>query len=453
MAYKRTFPQSSSSEIDTQINGDKQLHERNVYRQKPPNFAKLAERYPEFGKYVNVNQGIGKIDFKDPEAVRQLAYTLLKDDFDLEVDFPLDRLCPMIPNRLNYLLWIEDLLKATKIDQEDIIKGIDIGIGASCIYPLLGCRLNSTWNFLGTEIDSRSFSYAKANVIRNELSDRIQLYLNPTTKTLPLNEIDENSRYSFTMCNPPFYESYEQVEAGINTKKLKPHAVCTGSSNELITQGGEAQFISAMISESLELLDRVSWYTTMVGRKETLDIVVTKLKSSKINNYAVTEFCQGVTRRWGLAWSFLDQRLYKEISQPASKRLKKLAPPTTQFTQTYSISPVVCYNLLRDLMEELRIEHTIHENPKTLNGTARINTWSRSARRLLQRGEFNLTCLSTESILFEFESQIEAGDIPDSTNVKFTWIKGEKRDLFESFYSHVKKRIENHVKALSSEHI
>ncbi|ORY00924.1 hypothetical protein K493DRAFT_278395 [Basidiobolus meristosporus CBS 931.73] len=354
----------------------------------------------------------------------------------------------MIPNRLNYLLWIDDLLQSTKMDQE-VVRGIDIGVGASCVYPLLGCRLNRNWHFLGTEIDPRSFSYAKANVERNGLSDRIQLFLNPTSKTLPLDEADGDARFSFAMCNPPFYENYEQVEAGINTKKLKPRAVCTGSSNELITEGGEAQFISTMISESLELLDRVSWYTTMVGRKETLDVVVAKLKSSKINNYAITEFCQGVTRRWGLAWSFMDQRLSKEIAQPTSKRLKKLAPPTTQFCHTYPLVPIVCRSFLKELMDELQVEYSADDETKTLSGLTRVNTWSRSARRLRQRGE--LMPVATENILFEFESKVDPGEKPGTACVIFTWVRGESRDLFESFHSHIKKRIETYTNGLSVE--
>ena len=48
-----------------------------------------------------------------------------------------------------------------------------IGTGSSCIYPLLGCRMNS-WRFLATEVDCEAVKYAVENVERNGLSDKIE---------------------------------------------------------------------------------------------------------------------------------------------------------------------------------------------------------------------------------------------------------------------------------------
>ena len=65
------------------------------------------------------------MNFGDPEAVRALTWTLLKNDFNLDVDLPADCLVPRVTQRLNYLLWLEDL-----VNQNDIkgpIIGIDIG--------------------------------------------------------------------------------------------------------------------------------------------------------------------------------------------------------------------------------------------------------------------------------------------------------------------------------------
>ena len=102
------------------------MHERNIYN-LPPDFIKLSEQYENFGKHVTVSSdGKGHLNFKDPEAVRELTYTLLKHDFGLLLDIPLDRLIPTVPLRLNYILWIEDLLKECSLEQEPV-KGIDIG--------------------------------------------------------------------------------------------------------------------------------------------------------------------------------------------------------------------------------------------------------------------------------------------------------------------------------------
>lgn len=56
---------------------------------------------------------------------RELTICLLKDKFGLNIDFPLDSLCPAVPNRLNYILWLEDLLDDTIKDEQNMT-GIDM---------------------------------------------------------------------------------------------------------------------------------------------------------------------------------------------------------------------------------------------------------------------------------------------------------------------------------------
>lgn len=66
---------------------------------------------------------------------------------------PDGQLCPTVPNRSNYIHWIEDLLSSDIIPNsngdKNFIKGLDIGTGANCIYPLLGASLLG-WSFVGT---------------------------------------------------------------------------------------------------------------------------------------------------------------------------------------------------------------------------------------------------------------------------------------------------------------
>lgn len=57
-----------------------------------------------------------------------------------------------MPNRSNYIHWIEDLLALdiiplTRADGD--VKGFDIGTGANCIYPLLGASILG-WKFVGS---------------------------------------------------------------------------------------------------------------------------------------------------------------------------------------------------------------------------------------------------------------------------------------------------------------
>lgn len=66
---------------------------------------------------------------------------------------PDGQLCPTVPNRSNYIHWIEDLVASDIIEKRnadaDEVKGFDIGTGANCIYPLLGASLLG-WSFVGS---------------------------------------------------------------------------------------------------------------------------------------------------------------------------------------------------------------------------------------------------------------------------------------------------------------
>lgn len=87
------------------------------------------------------------------------------------MEIPLNKLIPTIPLRFNYLLWIEDLLSISGSCEP--VKGIDIGTGASCVYPLIGAK-KYKWFMLATEIDRDSFIKARENVVNNGLEDYIQ---------------------------------------------------------------------------------------------------------------------------------------------------------------------------------------------------------------------------------------------------------------------------------------
>lgn len=66
---------------------------------------------------------------------------------------PDGQLCPTVPNRSNYIHWIEDLLSSDLIppisSSVGRVRGFDIGTGANCIYPLLGASLLG-WSFVGS---------------------------------------------------------------------------------------------------------------------------------------------------------------------------------------------------------------------------------------------------------------------------------------------------------------
>lgn len=59
--------------------------------------------------------------------MRALTCTLLKEDFGLTIDIPVERLIPTVPLRLNYIHWVEDLIDHQDAGERVVRRGIDIG--------------------------------------------------------------------------------------------------------------------------------------------------------------------------------------------------------------------------------------------------------------------------------------------------------------------------------------
>ncbi|KAF8304964.1 S-adenosyl-L-methionine dependent methyltransferase [Clavulina sp. PMI_390] len=243
-------------------------------------------------------------------ALACLTEALLARDFGLSISLPEGRLCPPVPNRYHYVNWLQNVMLAyNKRDEE--VWGLDIGTGASAIYPLLACTKEARWSMIGTDIDELSLQYARQNVTLNRLDERIKIVQTSADRPL-LEELrgdGKPTRFAFTMCNPPFYQDEEEISQLAQLKEFDPYSVCTGAKTEMITEGGEVHFVRRMISESLELRTRCRWFTSLLGKFSSVKEVIEKLRSEKIENYALTEIIQGQTRRWVIAWSFGDIRL------------------------------------------------------------------------------------------------------------------------------------------------
>lgn len=69
------------------------------------------------------------IDFKNPDCLRALCKALLQSDFGLEIELPADRLIPAVPQRVNYILWLDDIIAQNSHVQPNsqVVTGIDIG--------------------------------------------------------------------------------------------------------------------------------------------------------------------------------------------------------------------------------------------------------------------------------------------------------------------------------------
>ena len=111
------------------------------------------------------------------------------------------------------------------------------------------------------------------------------------------------------MCNPPFYASEEEQLLAAAFKKRPPHSACTGAAIEMVTPGGEIAFVSRMIVESKKLNDLCQWYTSMLGKYSSVEVILDRLGKAGVHNWAVRDLVQGnKTKRWAVAWSWGDMR-------------------------------------------------------------------------------------------------------------------------------------------------
>ncbi len=180
-----------------------------------------------------------ELDFKDPASVRALTTVLLKQDFNLSVELPPNRLVPTLPLRLNYLLWIEDLL-ALMPAKSGTITGLDIGAGACCIYSIIGAVKNG-WHFTTTEADDINYECSLKTIAKNNLSDFIMLK-KVERESLLMGNLIPGVLYDFTMCNPPFFDSENMEQKSRTEKRHAPMCPVKGgstSSDEIAFKGGE----------------------------------------------------------------------------------------------------------------------------------------------------------------------------------------------------------------------
>ncbi|KAF4526319.1 hypothetical protein B566_EDAN015472 [Ephemera danica] len=368
---------------------NKFMHPRNPYK-KHPNFKELAIKYPEFRKFAKTElSGRVVLDFKDQPALRALACTLLEEDFGLKVEIPLDRLIPTLPLRLNYLLWIEDLLEIAKIKTD--IKGIDIGTGASCIYPLLAAK-RKEWAMLATEIDAESAECASRNVKNNQLDNLISVKRVAATQLL-LGVVDDNVTYHFSMCNPPFFSSEDERDSMSKSRspsRTPPSNAPSGSVGEVVVQGGEVAFVMRMINESKQLGQQIVLYTSMLGHKKSVSFLLSELSKAGATSTCRTEFCQGNTTRWGIAWTFCPTL---QLPAPTHQLVpnKKIQVPMNYVVpkdiqgMEYTVQGVM--SKVKTILASLKMEFKeLKENKYliALEVTATSNTWSNQRRKRRQ---------------------------------------------------------------------
>lgn len=304
------------------------MHSRNLHR-NGYNFTALANTHPPLQSHLTVSP-VGKttIDFANPEAVKALNAALLAHHYNTPVwDIPTDNLCPPIPGRADYIHNLADLLQiesGVNRDKSKQISGLDIGVGANMIYPILGSQIYG-WKFVGSDISDTSLKSARLILNANPaIKKKVRLRQQPDQACIFNNIIKQDDQFTFTMCNPPFHSSAQEAEKGSlrKTQSLARHKKkyqgsqdkyanskhqrlnFAGRSNELWCEGGESAFVQKMITESIQFSAQVQWFTTLISKRSNLEPIENLLAKANATEVKVISMGQGNKVSRFIAWRF-----------------------------------------------------------------------------------------------------------------------------------------------------
>ena len=298
----------------------KSLHPRNKHNDRY-DFDQLITVYPELKAFVALNKfGSVSIDFANPEAVKALNVALLKQFYGIDYwDIPKTNLCPPIPGRADYIHYIADVLTESnhhKIPTGKNVRVLDIGVGANCIYPIIGHQ-EYGWTFVGTELDKPAKATAEKIISNNpDLQDTVSIRLQENKRNIFKNIIQPGETFDITICNPPFHTSREAATQGSQRKlknlgkaaEGKPVLNFSGQNNELWCEGGELAFITNMIYESVHFKSQCLWFSTLVSKNDHLKNFYTILKKVKAVQVKTVTMEQGNKVSRILLWTFLEER-------------------------------------------------------------------------------------------------------------------------------------------------
>jgi len=290
------------------------LHPRNKHRERY-DFKQLIATVPALKPFVLQNPyGDYTIDYFNPNAVKALNKALLFHDYGLQAwKIPKGFLCAPVPGRVDYIHYIAHLLGEAQegtIPTGATVKCIDIGVGANCIYPILGNSCYG-WSFVGVDIEQTSLDAAKQILASNPLLQKhIELRLQSNPKDVFRGAILPGEKFQLSLCNPPFHASAAAAAAATKRKlkNLKSKGADQlnfgGQHNELWCEGGEIAFLKNMIRQSKHHAKNVVWFTSLVSKKENVRPLKVLLKKLDAKAIKVMPMGQGTKVSRIIAWTF-----------------------------------------------------------------------------------------------------------------------------------------------------
>ncbi len=292
------------------------LHPRNKHQGRY-NLQELANTNSDLKPFIFVNEHeIETLDFADPEAVKALNKALLLHFYNIKNwEIPQGYLVPPIPGRADYIHNISDLLATSNkgiIPKGKQIKCFDVGVGANCVYPLIG-NSEYGWSFVGVDIDQTAIDSANKIVSANpQLDGKIKFRHQINNKNIFNGVMELTERFHVTICNPPFYSSMHEAQAKAikkvsNLSKLKVDEVTAnfgGQSKEVYCYGGEGKFVNTMIEQSKTYANCCLWFTTLISNVAHLDAAYKQLDYAEAFDIKILPMGQGNKVSRILAWTF-----------------------------------------------------------------------------------------------------------------------------------------------------
>jgi 23S rRNA A1618 N6-methylase RlmF len=322
-----------------------------------------------------------------PDFSWQLAQALLQRHWRLTlVDVPRERyLCPPIPNRFHLVDWLQTTLlprvynaagaayfvrpsPASPTTTTSHYVALDIGTGASCIYPLLWVATASRqgpstgtppWQVYATDVDAAAIAWAQQNVQANHLTQAIapRLVLPSTAqqeagtessamtttttaaesplpcgpfaqslRVMPAWEETAGPQPQFAICltNPPFDDSTDDTARTAARRDGRARTPLTAT--EGWYPGGEVAFVGDILVDQWVILlqhmarpndprqpatDRrlppqlPTWTACMCGKKASALRLEHILRDLLgVAHVATSDFGPGALTRWFVAWTF-----------------------------------------------------------------------------------------------------------------------------------------------------
>lgn len=299
-----TKKQSSSTDKE-------KLHPRNLHRARY-DFPTLIASYPPLNSFVFTNDhGDETIPFANPQAVKTLNKALLLHYYGLQSwDLPEGYLCPPIPGRADYIHYLADLIATlpnAPVGKEVIC--LDLGVGASCIYPILGHKLYD-WKFIGSDVDDRALESSQSIIDQNEgLAGHITLRKQNDASKMLEGILLPDEHITAVLCNPPFHSSAAEAQKASQRKVRnlgyqKKQLNFGGQQHELWCEGGEVKFITQLIQESRSYRNQCSWFTTLVSQESHLDALYFELEKVEPADVKTIAMGQGNKVSRILAWRY-----------------------------------------------------------------------------------------------------------------------------------------------------